>query len=180
MYAKEHDVDGDPWIGHPDGGGWPIFREGCTIPTFDQLRFEPRTHLQQFQEIEVRAEYYVKKWEGLLRNTAGLSGNGGPSSNHRRRYTRAIHWWRAFLAEHKQKFPQGGEDLAGAALAVDEGGPRSDIDLLPLVHEGEAVDLGPIEERCGAHGENAHAWEAMTGRQLCAHMTTERSLAIAI
>ena len=153
MYAKEHDMEGDPWIGHPNGGGWPIFREGCTIPTFESLRYEPRTRLQHFHEIEAKADYYVKKWEGLLRNTAGLSGDGGPASNQRQRYIRAIRWWREFLADHKHRFPEGGEDPAGAALAVDEGEPLGEVDLLPLDHQGRVVDLGPIEERCAARHE---------------------------
>ena len=150
VYAREHDLDGEPWIGHPDGGGWPIFREGCVIPTFDKLRYEPRTCLQHFPQIEARAGYYLQKWERLLRSTAGLSGTGGPASVNRQRYTRAIQWWRDFLDDHKQRFPGADEDRVGSALVVDEGGPSRDIDLLPLDHEGAAVDLGPVEERCDA------------------------------
>ena len=150
MYAREHDLEGEPWIGHPEGGGWPIFRKGSVLPNFDNLRYEPRTRLQHFPQIQAKAEYYIQKWEGLLRSTAGLSGSGGPASANRQRYTRAIQWWRAFLDDHKQKFPEADEDRVGSALAVDEGGPCREMDFLPLDHEGEAVDLGPIEERCDA------------------------------
>ena len=150
VYAREHDLEGEAWIGHPDGGGWPIFREGSVVPTFDKLRYEPRTRLQHFPEIEARAGYCIQKWEGLLGSTVGLSGSHGPASANRQRYTRAIRWWRGFLDDHRQKFPEASEDRMGSTLTVDESGPRSDIDLLPQDHGGQPVELGPIEERCDA------------------------------
>lgn len=154
VYAKEHDLDGQPWVGREGGGGWPIFLHGTTIPTFDGLRLQPRTPLKHFAGIQDRALYFIAKWQGQLRSTQGLSGSEGPASENRERHLRAIRWWREFLDDHNARFPLNGNDAIGAALCVTESGHGDEEDMLPLQHDGEVPELGPIVERwvapCGS------------------------------
>lgn len=146
-YAKEHDVDGQPWVGRKDGSGWPIFLAGSEIPTFDTLRLQPRTPLKHFSGIRDRALHFVTKWQGLLRSTQGLSGSDGPATINRQRHVQAIQWWRQFVADHDARFPVHGKDAIGAALWVTETGHGDEQDMLPLPHDGDVPELGPINER---------------------------------
>ena len=150
VYAREHDTEDAPWVGHPNGGGWPIFLETADIPTFGALQRQPRTAIQHYKAIEERAGHHIKKWRSLLTATAGLSGEGGREAIARQRYVRAIQWWVDFLADHRSRWPQdGGVDDAGAALAVEEGGNVDDPDMLPLPHSRPPRSLGPLMQRCG-------------------------------
>ena len=147
VYAREHDLDGQPWVGQKGGGGWPIFLPGCEVPTFDSLRPQPRTALQHFDGIQQRAKHFVRKWRGLLQSTRGLSGSTGPASDVRARYLRAMGWWQAFLEDHHRRFPSRDSDGVGAALWVTENGTRDEQDSLPLPHAGETPELGPVVQR---------------------------------
>lgn len=147
VYAKEHDLDSQPWVGRPGGGGWPIFMDASPIPTFDSLRLQPRTPLKHFAGIQDRALYFIAKWQGQLQSTRGLSGSEGPAFENRQRHLRAISWWRQFLEDHNTRFQVQGQDVLGAALSVTESGRGDEQDLLPLQHDGQVPDLGPIVER---------------------------------
>ena len=139
-----------PWVGHPNGGGWPIFLESADIPSFSALQRQPRTAIQHYKAIEDRAGLHIKKWRSLLAATARLSGTGGREAVARGRYVRAIRWWVDFLADHRARWPQDeGMDAAGAALVVEEGGSGDDPDMLPLPHSRPPKSLGPIMQRCG-------------------------------
>lgn len=61
VYGREHDLEGQAWVGRPEGGGWPIFLEEANIPSFDGLQLEPRTPLQHFAAIQERALKFVAK-----------------------------------------------------------------------------------------------------------------------
>ena len=149
VYAREHDNEDAPWVGHPDGGGWPIFLETATLPTFSTLQRQPRTAIQHYKAIEERASQHIKKWRSMLCATAGLSGEGGREAVVRGRYVRAIRWWVDFLADHRARWPQDEDvDATGAALVVEEGGDIDEPDMLPLSHSSAAKNLGPITQRC--------------------------------
>ena len=148
VYAREHDNEDAPWVGHPDGGGWPIFLETAAIPTFSTLQRQPRTAIQHYKAVEERALHHIKKWRSLLCATAGLSREGGREAVARGRYVHAIQWWVDFLADHRARWPQDEDmDATGAALVVEESGDINEPDMLPLPHSSTPRNLGPLMQR---------------------------------
>lgn len=165
VYAREHDDDDAPWVGHPRGGGWPIFLEAAAVPNFGALRRQPRTAVQHFLAVEERARHHMKKWRSLLGATAGLSGVGGGEAHTRRRYARGIRWWADFLADHKARWPL--DDTPSAALLVDECGGGLEEDLLPMPHTVVPGNLGPIIQRYVLGVHHPATWLVILGIPTC-------------